>query len=82
MDVRIILINSSATKVSKNIPSGFSITTISSFRSIENKHDVHRGKDCMEKYCKFSKEHAIKLINFKEKKIKLLTKEQQESTEK
>ena len=36
----------------------------------------------MEKYCKFSKEHAMKLINFKEKKIKLLTKEQQESTEK
>ena len=30
--------NSSITKVSKLIPSGFSMSTISSFRSIENKH--------------------------------------------
>ena len=29
-----------ATKVSENIPSGFSMSTISSFRSIENKLDV------------------------------------------
>ena len=33
---------SSTTKVSKDIQSGFSI---SSFRSIENKHNVNRGKD-------------------------------------
>ena len=33
--------NSSITKVSEHIPSGFSLSTISSFsRSIENKHDV------------------------------------------
>ena len=31
--------NSSSTKLSKHIPSGFSMSTISSFRSIENKHD-------------------------------------------
>ena len=42
--------NSSITKVSKHIPSGFSISTISSFRSTENKHDVYRGKDCMKKF--------------------------------
>ena len=41
--------NSSTTKVSKHIPSGFSMSTISSFRSIENKHGVCRGKDCMKK---------------------------------
>ena len=35
---------SCTTKVCKHIPSGFSISTISSFRSIENKHDVCRGK--------------------------------------
>ena len=35
--------NSSTTKVSKHIPSGVSISTIGSFRSIENKHDVYRG---------------------------------------
>ena len=39
--------NSSTTKVRKHIPSGFSMSTISSFRSIENKHDVYRGKDGM-----------------------------------
>ena len=43
--------NSSKTKVSKHVPSGFLMSTISSFRSIENKHDVYRGKDCMEKFC-------------------------------
>ena len=37
--------NSSTSKVSEHIPSGFSMSTISSFRSIENKHDVYRGKD-------------------------------------
>ena len=33
--------NSSTTNVSKHIPSGFSMSTISSFRSIENKHGVY-----------------------------------------
>ena len=32
--------NSSTGKASEHIPSGFSISTISSFRSIENNHDV------------------------------------------
>ena len=35
--------NSSTTKVSEHIPSGFSMSAISSFRSIENKHNVYRG---------------------------------------
>ena len=39
------------TKVSKHIPWAFSMPTISSFRSIENKHDAYRGKDCMKKFC-------------------------------
>ena len=33
--------NSSTTKVNKHIPSDFSVSKISSFRSIENKHDVY-----------------------------------------
>ena len=37
--------NSSTTEVSEHITSGFSMSTISSFRSIENKHYVYRGKD-------------------------------------
>ena len=40
---------SSSAKANDHIPSGFSMSTISSFRSIENKHDVYRGKYYMEK---------------------------------
>ena len=35
----------------------------------------------MKKFCEFLREHAMKIINFKKKKMKLLTKEQQESYE-
>ena len=57
------------------------MSTISLFRSIENKHDVYRGKDCVKKFCEFLRKHAMKIINFKKKNMKLLTKEQQESHE-
>ena len=70
--------NPSTTNVSEHIPS---MSTISSFRSIENKHDVYRGKGCMKKFCQFLRKHAMKIINFKKKKMKLLTKEPQESYE-
>ena len=40
------------------------MSTISSFRSIKIKHDVHRRKDCMRKFCEFLREHAMKMINF------------------
>ena len=65
----------------KNDPKNLSIaiSTISSFKSIENKHDIYRGKDCMKKFCEFFREHTIRIINFKKKKLKLLTKEQQGS---
>ena len=35
----------------------------------------------MKKCCEFLREHAMKIINFKKKKMQLLTKEQQESYE-
>ena len=57
------------------------MSKISSCRTIEDKHDEYRGKYCMKKFCKFSREHTMKIINSKKKKIKLLTKEQQESYE-
>ena len=57
------------------------MSAISSFQSIENKHDVYRGKDCIEKFCESLREHANKIINIKKKKMELLTKEQQESYE-
>ena len=36
----------------------------------------------MKKFCELSREHITKLINFKKKKMKLLTKEYQESYKK
>ena len=36
--------NSSTTKVGKHILLGFSMSTMLSFKSIENKHDVYRDK--------------------------------------
>ena len=42
--------NSFATRISEHIPPGFSISTISSFQSIENELDVYRVKDCMKKF--------------------------------
>ena len=64
--------------MSEHIPSGFSMSTIPPFKSIESKHDVYRCKDCMKKFCESLREHAMKIINFKKEKMKLLTKEQQE----
>ena len=49
------------------------MSTISSFRSIENKHDACRGKDCIKQFREYLSEHAIK--------ITLLTKERLESYE-
>ena len=43
--------NSSTAKVKEHIPSRFSMSTMSSFRSKENKHDEYRGKNCMKKFC-------------------------------
>ena len=43
--------NSFTTKVDKRILSDFSMSTISSFKNIENKHDVYRGKDFMKTFC-------------------------------
>ena len=52
------------------------MSTISLFRSIEKKHDVYKGKDCMEKFCESLREPKIKITNFKKKKRKLLKKGQ------
>ena len=57
------------------------MSTIPSVKRIENKNDVYRSKYCMKKFCDFLRERAMKIINFKKKKMKLLTKEKQEPDE-
>ena len=61
--------NSYTIKISEHIPSGVSMSTVSSFRSIENRYDVYRSKDCTKKFCEFLREHAMKIIHFKKKKM-------------
>ena len=60
--------NSSKTKVSKHIPSGFSMSTISSFKNIKNKYDVYRNEDYMKTFCELLRERTMKIINLKKKK--------------
>ena len=62
--------NSSTTKVSEYISSSFSKSTISSFKSIENKH-AYRGKDCIKKFCKYLRERTMKIKKKKEKILKI-----------
>ena len=66
--------NLSTTKVSEHIPSGFKMTTISSFGSIKNKHNIYRGKDCMKNFFELLRKHAMKIINFKKKKNEIINK--------
>ena len=69
MDVKIILTVHLQKELGEHNRSGFSMSTRSSFESIENKHDVRRGKDCMKKFCKSLREYTIQIINFKEKRM-------------
>ena len=56
------------------------MSTISSFRSIENKRDVSRDKYCIKNFCEFLREHAMKILISK-RKNEIFTEEQQESYE-
>ena len=56
--------SSSATKENEHITSDFLKSTIASFRSIKNKHDVYRGKDRMKRSYESLREHAMKIIYF------------------
>ena len=46
--------------------------SIISFKSIKYKCDAYKGKDCMKRFCESLREHAMKIINFKTNKFKLL----------
>ena len=53
--------NSSTGKVGEHIPSGFSMYT---FKNIENKSDVYRGKNCMKMFFQSLREQAMEIIIF------------------
>ena len=49
---------------------------------MEIRHDVSRREECMKNFCEYIREHAMKVINLKKKKMIPLTNEQHESYEK
>ena len=55
------------------------MSKIWAFDYIENKHNLYRGKDCMEKFCESVREHAKNIILFEKKIILLLLKKELES---
>ena len=50
----------------KYTPSGYSLCTNCSF-------DCYRGEDCIERFCKDLRDHAMKIINYEEKEMTPLT---------
>ena len=67
---------SSTTKINKHALSGYSIFTSCSFDESKNRINYYRGDDCMKKFCKDLREHAMKIINYEKKKIIPLTTEE------
>ena len=56
--------NSSAAKINKHVPSGYSLLTRCLFDITKNKLNCYRGKDYMKSFCLDLKENATKIINY------------------
>ena len=54
-----------AEEKTKHTPSGYSLFTNCSFDSAENRLHCYRGKDCMERFCKDLRKHAMKIFEMK-----------------
>ena len=66
----------SKTKIGEHIPCRYSISTI--WGSITQKINILyiEGKDCVIKFCESLREHAKSIIDFKKKKMLLLTRKE------
>ena len=49
------------------MPFDCSLLTNCSFDLTKNKLDFYKGKDCMERFCKDLREHAMKIISNEKK---------------
>ena len=67
---------SSATKINKHTPCGYSLFTHCSFDTTKNKLYYYRGKNCMKNFCLDLREHATKIINYEKKEMISLTKKE------
>ena len=68
-------------KKTKHTPSGYLLLTNCLFDAAKNNLDCYRGKDCMEKFCKDLREHAMRIDNYEKKEMTLLTDEKNKSYE-
>ena len=66
----------------KHTPSGYSLFPNFSFDETKNKLDCYKGEDCMERFCKDIKDHAMKIINYQEEEMIPLTDKGTKSYEK
>ena len=64
---------SSATKINKHTPYGYSLFTHCSFDTTKSKFDYYRGKNCMKNFSLDFREHATKIINYEKKEMIPLT---------
>ena len=60
-------------KKTKHIPTGYSLFTNYSFDKTKNELGCYRGQDCMERFCKELRDHAMKIINYEEKLVKKIS---------
>ena len=70
---------SSTTKMNKHTPPGYPLFTHCSFDTTKNKLDYYRGKNCMRNFCLDLGEHVTKTINYENKVMIPLTKEEKRS---
>ena len=66
-------------KKTKHTPSGYSIFTSCSFDPTKNKLGCCKGENCMERFCKDSREHTMKITNYERKEMIPLTDEENKS---
>ena len=69
-------------KKTKHMPSGYSLFTNCSVDLTKNKLDCYKGEHCMGRFCKDFRDHALKIINYEEKEMMLLTDKENKSYEK
>ena len=69
-------------KKAKHTPSFYSLFTSCSFDATKNKFDCYKSEDCMERFCKNVREHAMKVVNYEKEEMMLLTDEEYNSHEK
>ena len=63
--------NSSTTKIGERIPCEYSMSNT----SIESKHSLYGGEDCLKKFCTSLRAHATNVIKFEKKKTLPLRKQ-------